>query len=508
MASRLLGLLREQVLLISFGAGDLMDAYNVAFRLQNLVRDLFAEGAMSAAFVPTFTRELQQRGKASAWQLGRIVITGLIVITGAISLAGIVFAEPLTRWIAPEYARIPGKLELTITLTQVMFPFLIVVAVAAACMGMLNAQRRFFVPAFAPAMFNVCSILSVFTLVPLMAVLGWHPMVGLAIGTLLGGIAQAAVQWPALHGEGFRFAFHFAPRDERFREVVRLMIPGTMGLAAVQVNQLVNVYLATGAGTGAVTYLGFAFRLMYLPIGLFGVAIATAVLPGIARHAGANDHAAIRGDVSQALRLMMMLNVPATFGLIALAVPIVELLVQYRHVTSNDTLGMAAALMGYAPGLVGYSAVKIASPTFYALKDSRTPVAVSVASIGLNIALNVTLVRLMSYPGLALGTGLAALFNATTLFWLLRRRLGGLDERRVLLALTKIVAASIVMAAVAWGVEHGLSIVWPATHVFARLVRVGSAVGAGLLALAVSARLLRLHEFETAFNRVMARLAK
>jgi putative peptidoglycan lipid II flippase len=508
MASRVLGLLREQVLLIHFGARDLMDAYNVAFRLPNLVRDLFAEGAMSAAFVPTFTRELQQNGKEAAWELGRIVISGLVVVTGLISLLAILFAGPLTRWIAPEYARVPGKLELTTTLTQVMFPFLMLVAVAAACMGMLNAQRRFFIPAFAPAMFNVCSILSVFTLVPAMTAIGWHPMVGLALGTLLGGLGQVLVQWPALRRDGFRFGFTFAPRDPRFREVVGLMVPGTVGLAAVQVNQLVNVYLATGAGTGAVTYLGFAFRLMYLPIGLFGVSIATAVLPSIARHAVVDDRAAIRGDVSQALRMMLMLNVPATFGLIALAAPIVELLVQYRQVTATDTLGMAAALMGYAPGLVGYSAVKIASPTFYALKDSRTPVIVSVLSILINIVLNLTLVRVMSYPGLALGTGLAALFNATTLFWLLRRRLGGLDDRRVLVSLTKIVAAAAVMAAAAWGVEHGLSGAWPSDHALARMVRVALAVGAGLVTLAASARLLRLEEFGTAFGKVTARLLR
>jgi putative peptidoglycan lipid II flippase len=508
MASRVLGLLRDQVLLISFGAGDRMDAYNVAFRLPNLVRDLFAEGAMSAAFVPTFTRELQQRGKPAAWELGRVVISGLVVVTGTLSLLAILFAGALTRWVAPEYAEVPGKLELTTTLTQIMFPFLVLVAVAVACMGMLNAQRRFFIPALSPAMFNVCSILSVFTIVPLVVWYGLDPMVGLAIGTLAGGLAQAAVQWPALRAEGFRFHFHFAPRDPRFREVVSLMIPGTVGLAAVQVNQLVNVYLATGAGTGAVTYLGFAFRLMYLPIGLFGVSIATAVLPTIARHAVSDDRPAIRDAVSQALRMMLMLNVPATFGLIALAVPIIELLVQYRQITADDTLGMAAALMSYAPGLVGYSAVKIASPTFYALKDSRTPVIVSVASIAINIVLNLTLVRVMSYPGLALGTGLAALFNAGMLFWLLRRRLGGLDDARVMLSLVKILIASAVMAVAAWGTEHLLSQAWPATHAIARLVRVGLSVGAGLATLAIAARLLRLHEFETAFGRVTARLVR
>jgi putative peptidoglycan lipid II flippase len=505
MTSRMLGLLREQVLLISFGAGP-MDAYNVAFRLPNLVRDLFAEGAMSAAFVPTFTRELQRKGPDAAWQLGRIVISGLVVVTGLIALVGVIFAGPLTRMVAGGFAAVPGKIELTIRLTQVMFPFLALVAVAVACMGMLNAMRRFFIPALAPAMFNVASILSVFLVVPLMPLLGWDPMLGLAIGTLIGGAGQVALQWPSLRRQGFRFRFELAPRDERFREVVALMIPGTVGLAAVQVNQLVNLYLATHEGAGAVSYLTFAFRLMYLPIGLFGVSIATAILPSIARHAAANDSPAIRDDVSHALRLMLMLNVPATFGLMALAVPITELLVEYRRMTSVDTLGVAKALMGYAPGLVGYSAVKIASPTFYALGDSRTPVAVSVASIALNIVLNLTLVRVMSYPGLALGTGLAAIFNAGMLLWLLRQRLDGLDGRRVWLALAKVLVASTVMAAVAWGLEDALSRAWPTERVVARMLRVSLAVGAGLVTLALMARALRLREFEVAFGRVASRL--
>ena len=506
MASRILGLLRDQIFLVTFGAGHAMDAYNVAFRLPNLVRDLFAEGAMSAAFLPTFTRELQAKGKDAAWDLGRVVITGLVVVTGAIAVLGVLLAEPLTRWIAPEFGQVPGKLELTTTLTQVMFPFLMLIAVAVACMGMLNSLRSFFVPALAPAMFNVACIASVYLVVPFMPGLGWDPMVGLAIGTILGGLGQIVLQWPALRREGFRFWPRFAPTDPRFLEVVRLMLPGTLGLAAAQVNQLVNVYLATGQGEGAVTHLGFAFRLMYLPIGLFGVSIATAAIPGITRHAAAGNTDGVRNDVSQALRMMLMLNVPATLGLIVLAGPIVALLVEYRKVTSHNTAGIAAALMGYAPGLVGYSAVKIASPTFYALRDARTPVAVGVTAIALNVVLNLTLVRVLSYPGLALGTGLAALANAGILFWLLRRRLGGLDDKRVITALVKIVLASLVMAAFAWGVEHELAIYWPGHELWRRAIRVGLAIAAGLGSLALAARILRLEEFEVAFGRVWSRI--
>ena len=508
MTSRLLGLVRDQVLLIAFGMGDKMDAFNVAFRLPNLVRDLFAEGAMSAAFVPTFTRELQKKGKEAAWELGNLVISGLIVVTGIIALMGILGAEPLTRWIASGYAKTPGKIELTITLTRIMFPFLTLVAVAVAFMGMLNSLRRFFIPAMAPAMFNVGAIVSVIVFVPFMPGLGWDPMVGLALGTLLGGVFQMLLQWPVLRREGFRFRFTLNFKDSRLREILLLMAPGTIGLAAVQVNQLVNVALATGEQTGAVTYLSTAFRLIYLPIGLFGVSIATAALPTISGHAASNDMRGVRNSVSQALRMMLMLNVPATFGLVVLAQPILELLVEYGKVTPGDTAGVARALVFYAPGLVGYSSVKIASPTFYALKDSRTPVAISMTAIAVNVVLNVTLVRVLGYAGLALGTGLASLVNAGLLFWFLRKRLGGLDGRRVSVSLVKILIASVIMAIAAWSMEYGLSQVWQGEDVFHRFVRVMSAVGTGVATLALSAKLLRLEEFERALGRVLGRFVK
>jgi putative peptidoglycan lipid II flippase len=505
MTSRVLGMARDQILLIVFGP-DKMDAFNIAFRLPGLVRDLFAEGAMSAAFVPTFTRELKRGGKPAAWELGNLVISGLLVATAAISLLGILLAAPLTHWIAAEYAKTPGKLELTTHMTQVMFPFLTLIAVAVAFMGMLNALRWFFVPALAPAMFNVASILSVWLVVPFMHLFGLDDLLGLAIGTLLGGLGQLAIQWPALRREGFRFRFHFAPRDSRFLEVVTLMAPGTIGLAAVQVNQLVNMWLATHEGSGAVSYLNLAFRLMYLPIGLFGVSIATAALPTIARHAANEDKAGIRESVSQALRLMLMLNVPATFGLMVLATPIIEMLVRYgSKVTASDVDGIAFALICYAPGLLGYSAVKIASPTFYALRDSRTPVMVSVLSIVVNIVLNLTLVQVLSFGGLALGTSIAALINAITLFWLLRGRLDGIDGRRVGVALGKICLASIVMAIAAWTIQRELTVLWHGTSAFHRIVRVGLSVSGGLATLAIAAKLLRLQEFERALGRVLGR---
>jgi len=512
MASRLLGVVREIVLAILFGASatPAMDAFNVAFRVPNLVRDLFAEGAMTAAFVPTFTRTLHARGREAAWRLGNLVINALLVVTGVIVVLGIVFADPITRTIASgvEFASVQGKLELTTLLTRIMMPFLTTVAVAVAVMGMLNALHRFFLPALSPAMFNVVTILGAFLLVPLMPSVGLPPIAGIAIATVLGGIGQIVVQWPALRREGFRYRPTLNFRDPDVREILRLMGPATLGLAAVQINVLVNTSLATTEPQGAVSWLQYAFRLMYLPIGLFGVSIATAALPDLSKHAALADRDAMRRTISTGLRMMLMLNVPATIGLIVLARPIIELLFEYGRFTPHDTAATAAALMFYSPGLLGYSAVKIASPTFYSLGDSRTPATVSVLSIGVNLALSITLVRVMGYRGLALGTAIAALFNAGTLLFLLSRRVDGLDERRIVVSFGKILIASALMGAASYFAAQWLADLLPSKEWYWRAARVFSAIAAGVLVLMGSARLLAIAEFNGAVSRVTRRFVR
>jgi putative peptidoglycan lipid II flippase len=509
MASRLLGVAREVALAWVFGAGTQMDAFNVAFRIPNLVRDLFAEGAMSAAFIPTFTRTLASRGRDAAWRVGNLVINALLVVTGTLVVLGIVFAGPITDAIAgAEFAAVPGKLELTAQLTRIMLPFLTTVAIAVAFMGMLNALHHFFIPALSPAMFNVATILCVIAVVPLMPSFGLPPVAGIAIGTLLGGVGQIALQWPALHRQGFRYQPVLDFKDPELREILRLMVPGTLGLAAVQVNVFVNTYLATTQPEGSVSWLSYAFRLMYLPIGLFGVSIATAALPDIARQAGASDRLAVRQTVSRGLRLMLMLNVPATVGLVVLSQPIVELIYERGEFTSADSVATAAALMFYAPGLLGYSAVKIASPTFYSLRDSRTPVIVSVASVAANLALNLILVEVMGFRGLALGTSIAAVFNAVILLALLSRRLGGLDAGRIAGSGLRIAAASAVMGIVVWYVSAWLTAAMPGPGFGLKLARVGISIAAGLGALLVSGRVLRIEELDDALGRVVARVRR
>ncbi len=511
MASRILGLVREQVLAHAFGASHQMDAFNAAFRLPNLVRDLFAEGAMTAAFVPTFSRTLARDGREAAWTLGRRAITALIVATSAIAALGMVFAEPMTRAFAGGFANVPGKFELTVQLTRLMFPFLPLVAAAVAAMGMLNALGRFFMPALAPAMFNVASIAAILLLVPLMPAFGMEPVTALAFAVLLGGFGQIALQWPQLRREGFRYRFDFAPNDPGLREILLLMGPGTLGVAATQFNVYVGTVLATSEVAGSVSWLNYAFRIMYLPIGIFGVAIAGASLTLLSQHAARDDMQALRATLAHALRLMLALTVPATIGLVVLGVPIVRLIFERGQFLPSDTQNVALALMGYSPGLIGYSVVKVLSPTFYALRDTRTPVTVSVAAVLINALLSVTLARVLGFGfvGLSLATALASLVNAGLLLFLLRRRLGSIGARAILSTLVRITLASLVMAGAAWALHGWLEARALTGDAFlVQAIRVGVTIGAALVVLAVAARLFGVREFDEAFGRIVGRLMK
>ena len=508
MASRILGLVRDQVLAFYFGAGDAMDAFRVAFRVPNLVRDLFAEGAMSAAFVPTFTHELTTGGKPRGWDLANSVITALILITGVLVVAGVIFAEPLIRLFAPGFADVPGKLELTVLLARIMVPFLTLVALAAVFMGMLNALGHFFIPALSPAMFNVATIVIVVLFIPLAPVLGIEPILLVAVATLVGGVGQLAIQWRPLRREGFSYQPRLDFRDPSLRRVLLLMGPGTIGMAATQINVLVNTQFAAGEGTGAVSWLDYAFRLMYLPIGLFGVSIAAASTPALSRLAAVGDTARMRTTVASAIGLMLMLNIPATVGLMALAVPIVALIFEHGRFTAADTVATARALQFYAIGLVAYSVVRIVSPAFYALRLSRIPVTASIVSVVVNIALNVVLVRVMGYAGLALGTSLAAIVNAAVQVILLRRQLNGLEGRRIAMTFLKVVVAAVAMGAAAWYADLVLHDQFPGTSIPLQAARVGVAILVALAVLATAASVLRIREFHEARDMVLSRLRR
>lgn len=507
-SSRILGLVRDQVMTAYFGTGLAADAFAVATRIPTLLRDLFAEGAMSAAFVPTFTRTLERGGKPAAWRLGSNVINGLLVVTGVLVALGVVFAEPLTRaYTDAKFEDIPGKLALTVELTRVNLPFLTLIAVAAACMGMLNAMRRFVVPAMAPTTYNVVFIVCTAAGVPAFHAVGLPPIMAASMGMLLGGVAQIVSQWPAIRAEGYRHQWVLDPKDTGLREVLVLMGPGSLGVAAAQINIFVNTVLATGIA-GAAAALGYAFRLMYMPVGIIGVSIATAAIPDLARQAARNDPGEMRGTLSWGMRLMLVVSLPATVGLMALSGPIVELIFKRGAFDAHSVFLTSQSLLFYAPGIVGYSLVKILSPSFYSMQDARTPVVVSVVTILTNLVLNYTLVRVLGFQGLALGTAIAANVNAGLLFLLLSRRLGGLDGAHIANVFARAAVASAVMAAAAIWTESRLHQWLPAEATPARLVRVAGGVSAGIASFGAAAWMLRIAEVRESAERLLRRVRR
>ncbi len=491
LGSRLLGLVREQVLASLFGASREFDAFLTAFRIPNLLRDLFAEGALSAAFVATFTQKLTTEGEKSAWRLANLVLNALLIVLSAITVAGIVAAPWLVRWIAPGFADVPGKTELTIQLTRIMFPFLLLVALAALAMGMLNAKHIFGIPASASMMFNVASILAGVGL-------GWafterfeprdRAMICMAVGTLIGGAAQWLIQVPALRRVGYRYAAVLDWNDAGFRQVVRLVAPSVLGVGAVQVNVFVDNLFAS-AWNGGVTWLNCAFRLMQFPIGVFGVAIATATLPTASAHVARGDIAQFRKTLARSIRLAFFLCVPAACGLALLASPIISVIYQHGRFVAGDTEQTARCLRAFAVGLAGYAAIKVIAPTFYALGDSRTPMWVAVGSIVVNAGLDYLFAigMGMGAAGLALSTSGVALINFFLLLALMRRKIERVEASVLLRSLARIGLASAAMTAAAYGV-HGLL----AGH---RYLDVAGSVAVALVVFGAACKLLRVEEF-------------
>lgn len=522
MASRVLGLAREMVFAYFFGASKSFanDAYVIAFRIPNLLRDLFAEGALSSAFVPVFSEYLVNKDEKEAFRLSNLVATGLIVVLGTFVVLGIVFAGPFVAVIAPGFQSEPDKFALTVRLTRIMMPFILLVALAAQAMGVLNARDRFGIPALSSSFFNLGSIIGGVSVAALLTDPTFsHPIraiierptegiIGMAYGVLIGGFLQYAVQWPSLRRAGFSYRPMLSFRDPGMRRIFGLMGPAVIGGAAVQVNVLINSIFASNIpGTGPVSWLSYALRLMQFPIGVFGVAIATATLPAISRSAARKDEAEFRHTLASSIRLAFLLTIPSAVGLIVLGQPIIALIYERGHFGPTDTEHTAAALSFFAVGLTGYAAIKILAPAFYALGDARTPMIISLASMITNFVMNWSLVSVMQERGLALSTSTVALGNCGLLYFIMRKRINGLEGRRTALAMAKILFASAVMAAACWAVSAGAARVL-GSNFTARLsnVSISVAVSAGLFY--VVASLLGVEELRAATSALTGRFKR
>ena len=438
LLSRILGFVRDMVLARLFGAGAAADAFFVAYRIPNLLRELFAEGSMSAAFIPVFSEYLTKRTKRDAWELASAAFTTLLTILTGVCLLGILAAPWIVSLIAPGFSGNAERQALTIQLTRIMFPYLLFIGLAALAMGVLNSVRSFAAPAFSPVLFNIAIIASAFLLAPLFA----EPILAVAVGVVIGGFAQFLSQMPALRKAGLLFGWRFDFAHEGVRRIGWLMAPALIGLSVTQINILVSTILASYF-PGGPTYLFYGMRLIHFPLGIFGVALATALLPSLSTQAAKGELDALRGTLGFGLRLIFFIILPAMVGLILLRIPIVHLFFEHGRFTAADTQGTAAAVLAYAVGLWAFAGVRIVVSAFYSLQDTRTPVLVAALALGTNVALSLLLMGPLAHAGLALATSLSAILNVTLLVVLLARRLGAFGWNAILYSHARVLLAAL-----------------------------------------------------------------
>ena len=505
--SRVSGLVREGVMSRLFGAGSAYDAFVIGFRIPNLTRDLFAEGALSSAFVPTFVDTLQKKGKEEAAHLANLVATAIILIVGAVCVIGILASPWLVGLVTGGWVETaPDKYQQAVRLTQMMFPFLLLVALAAQAMGILNSLNQFAVPAFSSTWFNVGSVVSGVVLGFFLGPhIGLSEIEGMAIGVVFGGALQLLWQLPSMWREGFRFRFAFDFNHPGLRQIFRLMGPAIIGSASVQINVLVNTFFASTINDpvrgvdGPNAWLAYAFRFMQLPLGLFGVAIATATLPAIGRSASSGDMEEFRETLARSLGLVFLLTVPSSVGLILMGPSIVGAIYEGVKFQAYDTHQTALALSYYALGLAGYSATKVLVPAFYALDDSSTPMYVSIGSIAINATLGYGLVRMvgMGHAGLALSTSCVALFSFLVLFWVMKVKIAGVHGRRLRGVVFKVAAGSAAMGLAVWASGKAIRMALGVTTL-ARLADLAVSIPLGIAVLYFVSRALRIEELEMA----------
>ena len=440
--SRVLGFVRDIIIARFFGTARYAEAFVVAFRIPNMLRDLVGEGATNAAFVPVLS-EYMVKKKEEFWGLANVILNLLLITLSAITIAGI-FASPwIVRFMAPGFLDDPEKFAITVKLTRFMFPYILLIGLAAYTMGVLNSLKHFSTPAFGPCLLNIAIIVC--------AIIWGESVMGLASGVLIGGVLQLAVQMPVLYKKGFRFSFTRKLNHPAANRIGVLLLPRILGSCVYQLNLFINTILAslsTIVGSGGVAALYYANRIFQFPLAIFGIAIAQAALPTMSREALEKDPANLKRTLSFSLRVINFIIIPASIGLIVLAVPITKTLFERGKFDHYSTLITANALIFYSIGLFSYSGIKILVSCFYSLQDTRTPVKIAVVSLVLNIALNVMLMFPLKIGGLALAASLSGIFNFIALFFILRKKIGPLDTRRILSSFLKALGASLAMAVV------------------------------------------------------------
>ena len=438
MLSRIFGFLRDMVVAAFFGAGLATDAFFVAFRIPNLLRRLLGEGSLTVSFVPVFTEYLNKKTKAEALELANIAFTILSMILVVVSIAGVIFSPLIVAIMAPGFTKIPAQYDLTVFLNRLMFPYIFFISLVALCMGILNSLRHFAAPALSPVILNIAMILATLTLRHFFR----EPIVALAVGVMIGGILQLAMQWPFLVRVGVRLkpAFNFA--HPGIKKIGMLMLPAVFGAAIYQINIFVGTILASFLPRGSVSYLYYADRIVELPLGVFAIAVGTAALPSFSDQISRGNFEEFKKTLAFSMRLILFITIPA---MIALCEPIISVLFQRGQFDATSTILTAQALFFYAVGLWAFSVIRVIVSAFYALQDTKTPMKAAVVALVVNVVFSLTLMFPLKHGGLALATSIASAVNVILLTVILTRKIGCFMNRDFYGAVFRMILASAVM---------------------------------------------------------------
>ena len=495
LVSRVLGLVRDILTAGFFGTGSAISAFVVAFTIPNLFRKLLGEGALTAAFVPVFTEYREKRGREAGWRVASVIFSLTTLVLGALVVLGFILI-----WMITGTFELSERFLLVFRLLRVMLPYLFFICLVGLAMAILNSLKHFVVPAFSPVILNLVWIASLFLLCPRFGDQPERRIFGLAVGVLIGGAIQLGVQLPVLKKKGFPFRFIPDWGEPAVRKIVLLMGPGILGFAVFQLNTAVDGFLALVIGPGAPAALFYANRLVQFPLGVFGLAFATAVLPVMARLMARGEKEEFIGAFSHGLRNVLLITVPSAVGLIVLRRPIIALLFQRGAFGAESAADTAWVLLWYSFGLPAFAALKIVTQGFYSCQDTRTPVKVAFGAMLLNLGLNLAVVfhpwlrAHLREGGLALSTSLAALLNAATLYYLFRRRLGPVRGRELVSFLGRLLPAA---AALGLACRLSLSLLsgrLPEAALPARLLAVAVPVGSGLAVFLLAALVLKIEE--------------
>jgi len=440
--SRMLGFVRDIIIARYFGTARYAEAFVVAFRIPNMLRDLIGEGATNAAFVPVLSEYLVKK-KEEFWELANVILNLLLIALSAITIMGVLASPLIVRLIAPGFLDDPEKFAITVKLTRLMFPYILLIGLAAYTMGVLNSLKHFSAPAFGPCFLNIAIIIC--------AMIWGESVMGLASGVLIGGLLQLAIQIPVLYRKGFKFSFTKKLNHPAANKIGILLLPRILGSCVYQVNLFVNTILASLSGivgAGGVAALYYANRIFQFPLAIFGIAIAQAVLPTMSREALEKEPDKLKYTLSFSLRVINFIIIPASIGLIMLAVPMTRVLFERGKFDQDSTRITANALAFYSIGLFSYSGIKILVSCFYSLKDTLTPVKIAGASLLLNIVLNIVLMFPLKIGGLALSASISGIFNFFALFYMLRKKIGPLEGYKISGSFLKVLMAGLVMAAI------------------------------------------------------------